>query len=164
MPSNSSLRFDGLGLTNPVKDIRVGSAFVGTTNLAPNGVECFSRTVTITSAAAATPVSILADAEVGTGRKVYVQQVIATVGGATAWATTANVKVQDTNSSPVDFFTMLVAALGANARAVFGSASTTIETAAGTMTGGTAGKGLQVVGNANGTGSTLTVTVTGFIG
>ena len=80
MPSNSSLRFDGLGLTNPVKDITVGTAFVGTTNLAPNGMEFFSRTVTITSAAAATPVSIIADAEVGTGRKVYVQQVIATVG------------------------------------------------------------------------------------
>jgi hypothetical protein len=163
MSGKSTLRADGIGLINPARDITVGTAFVGTTNLAPNGMEFFSRTVTITSAAAATPVSILADGDVGTGRKVYVHQIIAVVGGGVAWATTANVKVQDTNSSPVDFFTMLVAALTANANISFASANTTMNAATIGMTGGTAGKGLQVVGNANGTGSTLTVTVRGFI-
>lgn len=123
----------------------------------------FHRTATITSAAAVTPVSLLADADVPAGKKVYLQGFIARVNGATVWATTANVKIQDTNGTPVDFVTMAVAALTANARVVPGTADTVLESAYASGSGGTAAKGLRLKGDANGTGSDLIVTAWGVI-
>ncbi|TGL39638.1 hypothetical protein EHQ53_14040 [Leptospira langatensis] len=123
----------------------------------------FVRTVQLTSAAAATPVSIVADSEIPAGYKVYVDHVSVKVNGATNWATTANVKIQDTNGTPVDFMTYLVAALTGNAFVGLTSANVTVENALALQTGGTAGKGLQIKGDANGTGSTLYVTVYGRI-
>ncbi len=93
----------------------------------------------------------------------YITGFHAKVNGATLWATTATVKIQDTNSSAVDFVTMAVAALTANAFVGPTTTNVTAEPAFSLGTGGTAAKGLQIKGNANGTGSNLVVTVTGFI-
>lgn len=123
----------------------------------------FHVTGTITSAAAATAVTLIADADVPTGKKIYVQGFIAKVDGATVWATTATVKIQDSNSSAVGFVTMAVAALTGNAVVGPHVADITCEDAFSEGTGGTASKGLQLKGNANGTGSDLKVTVWGII-
>lgn len=122
----------------------------------------FHRTRTITSAAAATAVNIIADSEVPKGCKPYIYHFFAKVNGATLWATTATVKIQDTNGTPVDFVTMAVAALTANAFVGPFTTNVTVEAAMRVMSGGTQDKGLQLKGDANGTGSDLVVTVIGY--
>lgn len=124
-------------------------------------VEYFCETVTITSAAAATAVTILSDARVGPGRKVYLTGFLSKVHGSTVWATTATVTVQD--SSAVAFITVAVAAMTANAVIGNLTANVTLGDAYVLGSGGTAGKGLQVVGDANGTGSDYVLTVHGVI-
>ena len=126
------------------------------------GRYAFTRTATLTSAAAAAGVLIIADAEVPAGKKVYVTSFYANVAGAAAWATTATVKIQDTGT-PVDFVTFAVAGMTANAKLYMNTANVTDEVARIRMTGGTAAKGLRVIGNANGTGSNFIVTVIGYI-
>lgn len=117
--------------------------------------EIVFETFTLTSAAAATAVSVIPEARVGAGRKIYLLDFGAKVNGGTEWGTTANVKIQDTNSSAVDFVTILQASLTANAE--LGKFTSGVGEAAMLLgTGGTAGKGLQVKGDANGTGSSLT--------
>lgn len=123
----------------------------------------FRKTATITSAAAATAVSLLADSEIPDGKAVYLTGFLARVNGTTQWGTTATVKIQDTAGTAVDFVTLAVAALTSQARVVPGTANATLENAYANGTGGTAGKGLQLKGDANGTGSDLIVTVWGFI-
>lgn len=134
--------------------------FIGDTSLptAP-----FHVTGTLTSAAAATAVNLLPAASVPAGRKVYVTGFTAFVNGATDWATTASVKIQDTHTTPVDFITLTASALDGSEVHHIGSDSVTVEAAVKSGTGGTAAKGLQVKGDANGTGSDLIVTVWGFI-
>lgn len=127
--------------------------YINTTN-----VITFSRTATLTSAAAATGVTLIADSEVPVGYVPYMTNFRAKVDGATVWGTTATVKVQDTNGTPVDFITMAVAALTANAFVKDNTTNVTAEAAYAKNTGGTAGKGIRVIGNANGTGSDLVVT------
>jgi len=83
------------------------------------------------------------------------------VNGATAWATTATVSIKD--SATTGFFTLAVAGLTGNAELRPGSANVTALAAFKLGTGGTAAKGLVLAGDANGTGSDLVVTVTGFI-
>jgi hypothetical protein len=123
----------------------------------------FHKTVTLTSAAAVTPVEIIPNALVGAAQKIYVQGFVAKNDGATEWATTATVKIQDKEATPVDFVTIAVAALTANAKVFPLTANVTNEDAFVEGSGGTAGKGLQVAGDANGTGSDLKVTVWGVI-
>ena len=123
----------------------------------------FRKTVTITSAAAATAVPILTDAQVGVGKKVYVNQVIGNVSGSTVWATTATVAVQDTAGSPVAGVTYAVAGMTANATLYLNTANVTVAAPISQGAGFTAGKGLNLKGNANGTGSDFIVTVTGYI-
>lgn len=123
----------------------------------------FTATATLTSAAAATAVSLLADAAVPAGKKLYIVSYLVKVNGATDWATTTSVKIQDTNGTPVDFVTLTASTLDGNELHGPFSDSATIESAMALGTGGTAAKGLRVVGNANGTGSNLVVTVFGFI-
>lgn len=159
---------------------KIGALAVGTAALATGGVTNgklgadavdavkaavypFNVVATITSAAAATPVSLLADGAVPAGKKVYLQGFVGHVNGGTNWATTATVKIQDTNGTPVDFVTMAVAALTGNAIVYPGTANITSESAFADGTGGTAAKGLQLVGNANGTGSDLIVRAWGVI-
>jgi len=128
--------------------------------------EPFRKTVTLTAAAAATPVNILTAAEVGAGRKAYVDVMIAKVNGATAWtdATATIVKIQDTADTPIVGVTMAKAQLTGNA--VLGLLSTGVTLAAPVSTGVgfTAAKGLDIVADAIfGAGSDLVVTVTGYI-
>jgi len=116
------------------------------------------RTVSLTSAAAATPVDIILDAEVPTGWKCYLEAYVLKVDGATDWATTATIIIQDTDASPVAFVSLDASMLDGDEvhgpwtdSAIFGDAFSE-------QTGGTAGKGTEVVGNANGTGSTIKLT------
>lgn len=117
-------------------------------------------TKVITSAAAATAVELLPNSKVPAGKKAYLINFIARVDGTTVWGTTANVKIQDKSASAVDFVTMAVAALTSQARVVPGSSNTTLENAFSKGSGGGDGKGLQLKGDANGTGSDLYVTAT----
>lgn len=121
------------------------------------------KTVTLTSAAAATPVAVFTDDEVGSVNKFYLLGYVAKVDGATDWATTATVKVQDTNGTPVDFVTLTASALDGDEAHGPWSDSATLEDAFSEGTGGTTGKGVQIVGDANGTGSDLKVTVWGIV-
>lgn len=160
MPITTTKRGPGYPGANNQDALFASRSIMGNTG---DNVIWFTKTATITSAAAATAVSVVADAEVGTGRIVHVTDVLARVNGTTGWGTTATVKLQDTNGTPVDFVTYAVAALTNQARVYLSSSNVTNENALSLNTGGTAGKGLQLKGNANGTGSDLVVTVTGYI-
>jgi hypothetical protein len=162
MDTISQAAADALSNSSPANKNADTGARVKDLETAMNLAQPFCKTATITSAAAATAVSLLADSEVPTGKKCYVTGFIGRVNGTTVWATTATVKIQDTNSSAVDFVTMAVAALTSQARVYPGTANVTTENAMANGTGGTASKGLQLKGDANGTGSDLIVTVTGF--
>ena len=153
---------DALENSSPAhKNARTGQR-IKDVETAMNLAQPFHKTATITSAAAATAVSLLADSEVPTGKKCYITGFIARVNGATNWGTTATVKIQDTNSSAVDFVTMAVAALTGNTTVFPHTSNVTLGSAILLGSGGTASKGLQLKGNANGTGSDLVVTVFGF--
>jgi hypothetical protein len=140
-------------------------AFAGTPTL--NGGKAsdvpFVRTCTLTSAAAVTPIHCLAAADVGAAQKAYVTYWHLKVNGSTAWATTATCTIQDTAGSPVVFETLAVAAMTANAFVQAATANVTHSAAFSLGTGGTAAKGLDVVCNANGTGSDAVFTISGFM-
>lgn len=121
----------------------------------------FSRTCTITSAAAATPVNCLADADVPAALHAHVLGFHGYVDGATAWATTATCTLRDTAS--IGFITVAVAAMTGNAYIEPTTANVTRADAYRKNLGGTADKGLEIVCNANGTGSDFVVTVFGAI-
>ena len=127
-------------------------------------VEFFYETVTLTSAAAATAVNIIPTARVGASRKVYVQGFLTKVNGATNWATTASITIEGTEGT--DFAVITVNAATTNGNVVAGPFSNANVALANPMAigaGGVAGAGLQVIANANGTGSDLLVTVWGII-
>lgn len=125
----------------------------------------FFYSATLPSVTAATPVTLVPDfstsAFIGT-RKAYLTDFIARVDGSTAWGTTTSVSVQDTNGTPVNFAIMAASSLTANAVLQWSSGGVTLGDAITRATGGTAGKGLQIVGNVNGTGSNLIVSGWGF--
>ena len=123
----------------------------------------FIATGTLTSASADTPVVLVAAANVPAGKKIYLSGFVAKVNGATPWATTTTVKLQDTNGTPVVFSTMAVAALSANAEVRPGSANVTSGSAYALGSGGTAANGITIAGDAAGTGSDLVVTAWGYI-
>ena len=125
------------------------------------GGRSFMKKAVLTSAAAATPVPLLTDAEVGAGKKAYVSKIYFSVDGGTKWETTANVTLQDT--AAVVGATVAVAGLAANAMIDEGDTNVTLGEAIADGDGFTAGKGLDIAGNANGTGSDLIVTVFGCI-
>ena len=148
------------GSTNRIKSAIVTEAASGATE----NVEYFHETVTLTSAAAATPVNILPDARVGSGRKPYLQGFVSRVNGATNWATTANIAIEGTGGTNFVTITVNAATTNGNVRAgFFSNSNVVLDDPVANGTGGTAGEGLQVVGNANGTGSDLLVTVWGII-
>lgn len=122
---------------------------------------CVQYTATLTSAAAATAVTFFADSVVDSNKRFYLQTFVALVNGGTLWATTATVTIQD--SAAVAGVTFAVAGLTANAILFPGTANITYGSAYSQGTGFTLGKGMQIVGNANGTGSNLVVTITGII-
>ena len=123
----------------------------------------FKKTATLKSAAAATPVHILTAAEVGAGKKAYVHSMFASVDGATKWATTATVALQDTAASPVAGATIAVAGLTANAQLMIPDTNITLAAPIADGAGFTTAKGLDIVADANGTGSDLIVTIFGYI-
>lgn len=126
--------------------------------------EFFHVTATMVSTAAATAVELLPASRVPATRKVFLSGYIVTVTGATDWTTTATVKIQDTNGTPVDFVTIVGTELD-NAEIHYpGVTGDTSENAYKLGTGGTLGKGLQVLGNANaGAGSDIKITAWGVI-
>lgn len=127
------------------------------------GGRFFKKTATLTSATAATPVHLLTDEEVGSGKKAYVSKIYFSVDGATNWATTTTVTLQDTAGTPMVGATVLVAGLTGDAMIDEGDTNVTLGEAIADGKGFTAGNGLDIVGDANGTGSDLIVTVFGCI-
>jgi hypothetical protein len=130
------------------------------------GGKPFRRTAVLTSALATTPVDFLTSAQVGAGKKVYITDVDASVGGTAVWAGTGTVVlVRDKAASPVTAITFAKAQLGSQAQLGKHSAGVTLATPVRTGVGMTAAKGIEVVadGTFETTGSDLTVTITGFI-
>lgn len=123
----------------------------------------FHKKVTLTSAAGATAVNIITNADIPGGKKCYIMGFFAYVNGATPWATVANVVIQDTAVDKIDFVTIGVAALTANAKIFPHTTNVTLEDAVIKGTGGTLDKGLQIKANTNGTGSDLIAQVWGVI-
>ncbi len=126
----------------------------------------FSVVAKLTSAAAATPVHVVAAAVVGAAQAIYIDTVLANVNGGTAWTdvTATVVKLVDTAGSPVTGVTIGKAALLGNA--VLNLASTGVTSANLLLrnTGFTVAKGLDLVADANfAAGSDLYVKVSGFI-
>lgn len=124
----------------------------------------FRKTVTLTSAAAGTAVHILTDANVGAGRKVYINQMLLDVAGATAWtdATATIVKVQDT--SAVVGGTYAKAQLTGNAFFDLTTTGLTLAAPIKDGTGFTTAKGIDIIADANfAAGSDIKLTVTGYI-
>lgn len=127
----------------------------------------FRKTVTLTSAAAATPVEIVPAADVGAGKKVYVTDFLVAVDGAVAWSddTGTVVNLQDDAGTPV--VGAEIAKAGLTASALLGKLSTnvTLGDAIALGEGFTEAKGLDVAADDDFTaGSDLVVTVSGFIG
>lgn len=127
------------------------------------GGRSFMKKAVLTSAAAATPVHLLTDAEVGAGKKAYVSKIYFSVDGETAWATTTSVTLQDTADTPEVGATVAVAGLIANAMIDEGNTNVTLAAPIADGDGFTTAKGLDIAGDANGTGSDLIVTVFGCI-
>jgi hypothetical protein len=119
---------------------------------------------TILSSAPTTPVTLLADSLIPAGKAVYVNYILVTVNGVTAWTTSYNVVIQD--SAAVAAVTLATAQLTGNAViGAFGQTGVTAGAAVLGQSGLTAGKGLQVVGSSASivAGSPLLVTVGGYI-
>lgn len=131
-------------------------------------IEYFYETQAITNAAATTAVPVLSEARVGANRKVHVLGFTGVVSGAN-WDTTGppTIKIQDTNSSAVDFVTITANAATTNSAVVsyIGLDAARVVPGAGMSTpGGTLGKGLQLKGSANvANAAVMTITVWGII-
>ena len=126
----------------------------------------FRKTVTLTAAAAGTPVEIVADTSVTGSNKIFITGLLVSVGGTTAWtdATATIVTIQDTADTPVVAVTIAKAQLTSQAQLGMLSTGVTLGTTVRTGVGLTAAKGLVVTGDANFTaGSDLSVTVFGYI-
>ena len=124
--------------------------------------KAFTRVCTLTSAAAATPVVCLTDADVGAGKKAYVTGVQIVVNGAVGWGLVTTVTLEDT--SGVDLLTIPVASLTSNALLYNSNTSATTSAAALLLgSGTTTAKGLRVLADMNGTGSSLVFTMWGTI-
>ncbi len=107
-----------------------------------------SASGTLTSAAAATAVSLIPDASVPAGMKLYLLGWQAKVNGADAWVgTVTKVIVEDT--AGVAFLELPVAILLGNALIGPLTANVTQKDAWVLGTGGTASKGLRIKGDAN---------------
>ena len=122
----------------------------------------WTRTCTISSSAAATPVTCLSDGSVGS-KSAYLMGWRMKVNGATAWATTASCAVKDTSGLAVPFVTVPVAALTGNAFVSDHTSGVTQSDAYALNVGSTTSRGLVLVCDANGTGSDLVVTLYGSI-
>lgn len=174
LPSNSARAFRSsascAGLSSPaLGDVCYDSTldqflyYTGSGWAPAVGERPFVRTCTITSAAAASAVTCLTDAQVGSGKKAYLAGWHAKVNGATAWATVATCQIKDTAAIAVPMVTLAVAALTGNAFIADHSSDVTQESAYALGSGTTASKGLQLQCDVNGTGSNLVVTLYGVM-
>lgn len=131
-----------------------------------NAGKPFMATATLTAAAAATGVTVLADSVVGTDT-VYVTGFRLKVSGATAWtdATATIVTLQDTEGTPVSGIIFAKAGLTGNAIIdSLADSNLTVGDSIAINDGFTAGKGLVLIGDADfGAGSDIVVTVFGYI-
>ena len=132
----------------------------------------FDRRVILTSAAAATRIPIITNDEVPDGFRVFLWGCTAFVNGATQWATTATVKVRTitTNTELVNFpvaeltgDTFINAFTSTGVQLSGGTAITALSVVAWKGEFADSGQGIEVIGNANGTGSDLYVRVWGVI-
>jgi len=126
----------------------------------------FVATATLTAAAAATPVDIVATASVPTGKKIYITDILLYVNGATAWTdvTATVVTIQDKAGSPVTAVTAAKAQLTGSTFLRLESTGITMAAPVLTGVGLTASVGLTIKGDANfAAGSDIVCTVTGFI-
>ncbi len=133
----------------------------------------FDRRVILTSAAAATAVVIIPNEEVPDGYRVYLHGATGLVSGGTLWATTATVIIRTKSASPVTLGTFQVADLtgdafvdlftGKDIQNSGGAQTSQLGTEAKKGEFADSGYGIEVKGNANGTGSDLYVRVWGVI-
>ena len=127
----------------------------------------FVTVVKLTSAAAGTAINIVPVSDVtqdgnNATRQVFITDIFLTVNGATAWtdATATKVAIQDTAATEI--MSIAKASLTGNAQLQY--TQFTLSTAAIRFTGVTAGKGIQIVADANfGAGSDIYAVVQGFI-
>lgn len=164
----NTAKADGVIAFNKFERAEIVSSDVATlesvvTANAALGGRFFKKTATLTSADAETPVPILTDAEVGSGKKAYVSQVFLSVNGAVSWGTTATISIQDTNDTAVPGCTFDATKLVANSMHQLASSDFTLLAPIADGAGFTTAKGLNIVGDADGTGSDLIVTVFGCI-
>jgi|GEM_PF-2287542 len=129
----------------------------------------FRKTVSLVSAAAATPVHIVTAAEVAAvdaAAKVFISGFFLKVDGATAWTDTTGTKVslQDTADTPVEAVAFAKAQLTDSAALAPGSTGVSLKDPVSEGSGLTAGKGLDIVADSNfDAGDTIKVTVFGYI-
>jgi hypothetical protein len=171
------LRGGGTIATELVLDVALQHWFMGNGSLAGGlpvgawpgayspGMQ-FEVTGSILSSAPTTPVVIFPASLIPAGKAVYINYILVTVNGATAWTTGYNVLIEDTAGTPVVGVTLATAQLTANA--VINSLSQSGVTAGAAILGQsglTASQGLQVVGSSASivAGSPLIVTVGGFV-
>jgi hypothetical protein len=125
----------------------------------------FVKTVTLSSALAATPVEIISAATIGTGRKFYVTSILLTVNGSAAWtdSTGTVVTIQDTNGTPVIGASFAKSLLTANTVLSHLSAGVLLSPIL-LGTGFTTAKGLTVSADSNfDAGSDIVITICGVI-
>lgn len=152
-----------LSATAGIVGTQLASSTIADSNLV---VVPFTATATLTAAAAATPVDIVAAASVPASKKIYITNMLLAVNGGTAWTdvTATVVTIQDSAGAPVLALTAAKAQLTANA--VLNLTSTGITLAAPIITGVglTAQQGITIKGDANfAAGSDIVVTISGFI-
>lgn len=118
---------------------------------------------TILSSAPTTPVIIFADSMIPAGKAVYVNYILVTVNGATAWTTAYNVILQD--NAAVAAITIATANLLGNVALQIGSTGVTPNAALLAQAGLTVGRGLQIVGSSASiiAGSPLIWVVGGYV-
>jgi len=117
------------------------------------------------STAPTVAINLLADALVPAGKQIYVNYMLVTVNGGTAWTTGYNVTIQDDAGSPVVAITLATAQLVGNAVLQLGSTGVTAGAPVLAGTGLTAAKGLWIVGSSASivAGSPLIAVVGGYI-
>lgn len=121
----------------------------------------FTRSCTLTAAAADTPVDCLADADVPASKKAYMMGWRVKVNGGSAWSPINVCTIEDTTGT--DLITIGATTLGANAFVIDASANVTQETAYALNQGSATAKGLRVVCVSTDAGSDLVFTLFGAI-
>lgn len=148
------------------------SGSVSTAEMADNAITTAKEVATpfcvkgsLTAAAAATPVILLADSLVPAGKKVYVTNILLSVGGGTAWTDSSGAKVTVEDTAGEDVVAYAKGGLTGNAIINdLGGANQTLGATTLSGAGLTAAKGLQIVADSDfDAGDTITVVVSGVI-